>query len=72
MHGRIPKTAYGANSLVIRTPFGGLDAGLSFMTVLHSVKVTYLSASTVSLMAIGEEGHEGSGAAVLGPRRCRR
>lgn len=65
MHGRILETAYRANSLVTHSPFGELDTGLSFMTVFHSLKVTHLSASTVSLVAIGEEGYEGNGAAVL-------
>lgn len=65
MHGRILKTAYQANSALTRTPFGELDTGLEFTVRLGTVKATYLSASTFSLIAIGDEVHDGNGAYVL-------
>ena len=65
MHGRILKTAYRANSLYARTPFGELDTGRSFAVQLWAVKVTYLSSNTLSLVAVGEQAHEGNGGNVL-------
>ncbi|HEY4168969.1 MAG TPA: hypothetical protein VGM96_19425 [Reyranella sp.] len=65
MHGRILKTAYQANRRVTNTRFGELDTGLSFVVHFSLVKATYLSSSTLSLVAIGDEAHDGNGAYVL-------
>jgi hypothetical protein len=65
MHGRILKTAYRATSVLSRAPFGDLDTGFGIVVHFNIVKATYLSASTLSLVAIGEEEHEGNGGYVL-------
>jgi len=65
MHGRILKTAYQTNSVLTHTPYGELDTGLEFLVWLWTVKATYLSASTLSLVAIGEEATGGNGGNVL-------
>ncbi len=65
MHGRILKTAYRANSVLTGTPFGELDTGLDFLVKLWTVKATYLSSSTLSLVAIGDEASGGNGGYAL-------
>jgi hypothetical protein len=65
MHGRILKMAYQTNSDLTGTRFGELDTGLEFLVNLSTVKATYLSSSTLSLVAIGDESWEGNGASVL-------
>lgn len=65
MHGRILKTAYQTNSTLTGTPFGELDTGLEFLVRFSTVKVTYLSSRTLSLVAIGEEALGGNGAGAL-------
>jgi hypothetical protein len=66
MHGRILKTAYQTNSVLTGTRFGELDTRFGdFAVELPTVKVTYLSSRTLSLVAIGEEALGGNGAASL-------
>ena len=65
MHGRILKTAYRATSVLSRAPFGELDTDSSMVVHFYTVKATYLSPSTLSLVAIGWEEHEGNGAYLL-------
>lgn len=66
MHGRILKTAYQTNSDLTGTPFGELDTRFGdFAVVLSTIKLTYLSSRTLSLVAIGDEALGGNGAASL-------
>jgi hypothetical protein len=65
MHGRILKAAYQTNSALTGTPFGELDTGLEFLVRFSTVKVSYLSSRTLSLVAIGEEALGGNGAGAL-------
>lgn len=65
MHGRILKTAYQTNSALTGAPFGELDTGLEFPVRFLTVKVTYLSSRTLSLVAIGDEALGGNGDAAL-------
>jgi hypothetical protein len=65
MHGRILKMAYRVTSVLSRAPFGDLDTSFDILVQFYTVKATYLSPSTLSLVAIGEEAHEGNGAYVL-------
>ncbi|HLG47288.1 MAG TPA: hypothetical protein VKY24_13680 [Reyranella sp.] len=65
MQGRILKAAYQTNSVLTGTRFGELDTGLDFLVSLWTVKATYLSSSTLSLVAVGDEALGGNGAASL-------
>jgi len=65
MHGRILKMAYQTNSALTHTRFGELDTGFDFLVDLQTVKATYLSSTTLSLVAIGEEASGGNGANIL-------
>jgi hypothetical protein len=66
MHGRILKTAYQTDSSLSGRPFGELDTRLGeFAVTLSTVKATYLSSGTLSLVAIGDEALGGNGGASL-------
>lgn len=65
MHGRILETAYRVTSVLSRSPFGELDTPVGFAVRFNVVKATYLSLNTFSLVAIGEEAHDGNGGYVL-------
>lgn len=65
MHGRTLKMAYRVTSVLSRKPFGELHTDFDILVHFYTVKATYLSPSTFSLVATGEEEHEGNGAYVL-------
>jgi hypothetical protein len=66
MHGRILRTAYQAQSFATSKRFGELDTRFGYFAVeLWTVKATYLSSSTLSLVAIGEEATGGNDGEVL-------
>ena len=66
MHGRILKTAYQTNSDLTGTPFGELDTRFGdFAVVLSTIKLTYLSSRTLSLVATGDEALGGNGGIAL-------
>ncbi|HLG48841.1 MAG TPA: hypothetical protein VKY24_21530 [Reyranella sp.] len=66
MHGRILKTAYQTNSDLTGTPFGELDMRFGdFAVELSTVKLTYLTSRTLSLVAIGDEALGGNGSVAL-------
>jgi hypothetical protein len=66
MHGRVLKTAYQAESALSGRRFGELDTRFGdFAVHLSTVKVTYLSSSVLSLVAVGEEALGGNGGSVL-------